>query len=42
MDARNIAIKYDDKVIFLMSIGFGMGLLLRTYGHNFAIMADIK
>jgi hypothetical protein len=42
LDARNIAMQYDDKVISRMGIGLGLGLLLGPFGIPLAIMADMN
>lgn len=42
LDARNIAMQYDDKVISRMGIGLGLGLLLGPFGLPLAVMADMN
>ena len=42
LDARNIALKYDDKTLSRMGTGVGLGLLLGPFGIPLAGMADMS
>ena len=42
LDARNIALKYDDKTLSRMGTGVGLGLLLGPFGIPLAGIADMS
>lgn len=42
LDARNIALKYDDKTLSRMGMGAGLGLLLGPFGIPLAGVADMS
>ena len=42
LDARNIALKYDDKTLSRMGTGVGLGLLLGPFGIPLAGVADMS
>jgi hypothetical protein len=42
LDARNIAIKYDDKVLARMGTGLALGLFLGPFGIPLAVAADVN